>query len=887
MARPFRVLKMDARAWSVPFLWLYRTRAGRDLLHLIFLLAVLMVVVRSVEDARWVPMPSLTLTVLLAVFASYLVARTPRRSAWAHLAANTAGVIVVYLLVIPLVDATSWMGRFPTMHTRMVEWWGAVVGKDASTDLLPVAVMLTAFTWLTGYLSAWVILKRRTIWLVVVPTGLGLIANLTWLPSNFLIYLFAYVAAVMLLAAHSQIMRREESRARVSGEPSGRAYLAGLAHALWTGALILTVAIALPALGWTNSTINDINNSIHRRVESLKTEFIRAFSIPAKTPSSLRFFGSVLPLQRQIPQGEDPIFIAEQSIPSYWPIKAYSEYTSTAWKLENTQFSETKSIEIQDNAFTALLLDTEDIENPELDEFISFDTPNVTTVDVLVDTPYFFVPHNVSGLDRRGRAEVHDDKEYRINFLQQEENQDLAPNLRQWADLLTGSDNPQETLKASAIALPSYLTITRVTLERPQGKKETVAFGTTPEVDLDSVIQEIQGGAKLLSVDVQRVIPSESDTLSVRPEGWLRAGSTYRFQADPVTPTEGVLRTVDLAYPVWVKELYLGLPEKLPERVGELALDLTKDSNTSYDKAVAIEDYLRTYQYQTSHPNIEFDADAVDQFLFNTKAGPSDYFASAMAVMLRTLGIPSRLVLGYAPGEYNERINTFMVRDKDSHSWPEVYFPSLGWVEFEPSPIYNKRPRGVLEDSGEGSFPTGQSPSQTSSSSGSPDEIPTQEEESASAGGEEPSDESEPLGGEVDPSLNPLLEFGTPLGRDGAIFLATLGFLSVVTWLVWRRMLLVLNKAEASYLQLQRLSSFLGIKASPSQTPSEFGRMLSTIVPKVRHEVASICTAFVKHTYGRETFSALERLRLLRAWRNVRNGLLKELLREKKGIPSA
>ena len=83
----------------------------------------------------------------------------------------------------------------------------------------------------------------------------------------------------------------------------------------------------------------------------------------------------------------------------------------------------------------------------------------------------------------------------------------------------------------------------------------------------------------------------------------------------------------------------------------------------------------------------------MDYFLFESRESYSDYFASAMAMMLRTQGVPTRLVLGFGPGEADPEGH--LVRDRDNHSWPEVYFPGIGWAPFEPTPIYPVRPRGT------------------------------------------------------------------------------------------------------------------------------------------------------------------------------------------------
>jgi transglutaminase-like putative cysteine protease len=154
-----------------------------------------------------------------------------------------------------------------------------------------------------------------------------------------------------------------------------------------------------------------------------------------------------------------------------------------------------------------------------------------------------------------------------------------------------------------------------------------------------------------------------------------------------------VLREADLAQvPEEVMAQYTQLPESLPERVGELAATLTQQDASMYDKAKRVEAFLRSaaFVYETEDvPFPQANEDYVYQFLFETQRGYCNNFSSAMVVMLRTLDIPARWVKGFAAGEDLEDDATFfskVVRNKDAHSWVEVYFPDVGWVPFEPTP---------------------------------------------------------------------------------------------------------------------------------------------------------------------------------------------------------
>ena len=117
-----------------------------------------------------------------------------------------------------------------------------------------------------------------------------------------------------------------------------------------------------------------------------------------------------------------------------------------------------------------------------------------------------------------------------------------------------------------------------------------------------------------------------------------------------------------------------------------LARTLTASATNNYDRAAAIQSYLRNnFQYTLDPPDIEPE-DPVGSFLFRSKSGYCEYFAAAMAVMLRTLNVPSRLVNGFQTGSYNRIGKDFVVRARDAHSWVEVYFTGYGWIPFDPTP---------------------------------------------------------------------------------------------------------------------------------------------------------------------------------------------------------
>lgn len=154
--------------------------------------------------------------------------------------------------------------------------------------------------------------------------------------------------------------------------------------------------------------------------------------------------------------------------------------------------------------------------------------------------------------------------------------------------------------------------------------------------------------------------------------------------------TEGQLRPLDRMPPQIILDTYLQLPPELPPRVKSLAETLTGQEVTTFEKAQAIETYLRQFEYTLELPSPPNDRDLVDYFLFELQKGYCDYFASAMVVLARASGIPARLAVGYATGSYDYQRQVIVVTEANAHAWPEIYIESIGWIPFEPTASFSQ-----------------------------------------------------------------------------------------------------------------------------------------------------------------------------------------------------
>ncbi len=188
---------------------------------------------------------------------------------------------------------------------------------------------------------------------------------------------------------------------------------------------------------------------------------------------------------------------------------------------------------------------------------------------------------------------------------------------------------------------------------------------------------ELTGRLRFITYD-------QTQSLRNPAHGYAPFGYDVISDAELPSPTE--LRSASAELPNEIRLLYLRLPEKTDPRLAELAQKVSASATNNYDRAFAVQLYLRNnYGYSLDPPAIE-PQDPVGSFLFNSKTGYCEYFAAAMALMVRTLGIPSRVVNGFQTGSFNRLGGDFVVRARDAHSWVEIYFPKYGWIPFDPTP---------------------------------------------------------------------------------------------------------------------------------------------------------------------------------------------------------
>ncbi|MCH8190317.1 MAG: transglutaminase domain-containing protein [Chloroflexi bacterium] len=784
------------------------------------LLSALLVVVVAVQTSDWTdPMPRLWLVAPLGFLVGLGVAKI--RSPWPAqllliVVALAAGVAVAFWETAGTLSQGVLADRFDETVTRLEDWGRAIGGQGISNDRLPFTMILGALTWIMAFSSSWFLFRLRWGWAAIVVLALAILTNQTYLPnSHYPLPLTFFLLFSVLLIARVHFLDRVvawrelhlDARVGRTGFALNAAAMIGIVFALgW----------AIPTQKIVVQEIRDVYQTAREPWAGMEDDFERVFAgIPSKKATPLHSFGSALPLRGRISLGTAPLFTVTTDIPAYWRAQSYDVYQGQGWIATDDQRETLKGKDVYSASS-----DTGYRKREFLAQKVTLNS--ATNVIFAAGQPFEI---NISS-----EVDIATPREFEIN-LEGEAPSSLLPN-----DLAQAAERIAEA----------------------RGSLSETERLLPPET---RIVEERDG-----ALVVTRDPPAVPDILAVRSGKRLKEGSSYEVVSSISIATADDLRNDLAAYPKWVTDNYLQLPDSLPERVLQLAADLTGQADNAYDKSLAIADYLRQYTetFRIDAPPVN--VDAVDYFLFTQRAGYSDYFASAMTVLLRAAGVPTRLAAGYAPGVFDEASSTFTVRISDAHSWPEAYFPTYGWIPFEPSPSLVAIPRGSLE------------------------------EQAAFLDIEE----------EIDPAFDFLLEdlFGfddflqddfvlpeqaTDVGglfksvaikiglAVGALF-GLLVLLYVVAFMLWQVNFLGLPYAMGIYDRMAKLGAMLGISPNRYQTPGEYAALLASSADLPTEQTSTIAHGFMKARYAEQGTTGEDRLRIQQAWRPVRAALVKRLL---------
>jgi transglutaminase-like putative cysteine protease len=415
----------------------------------------------------------------------------------------------------------------------------------------------------------------------------------------------------------------------------------------------------------------------------------------------------------------------------------------------------------------------------------------------------------------------------------------------------------------------------------PPPESATLTYTVTPNIKADIMLTS---GSFVSSNKPVILEVSGGEVVGAISSYVINAGEHYTITTSVSQATPEELDHSSNDYPETILKTYLQLPQDFPQRISQLSANLTRDADTAFQKILAINTYLAKIPYQTNINLPPPGVDGVSYFLFTQKSGFCVHFASAMAVMLRSVGVPARLAVGYLPGEPGSKNGEYILRDKMYHAWTQVYFPDYGWVDIEATP--NNSPGAAAAASADQPLVS------NSAIAGLPQwDIWAQQaalygffgEPAARAGNSTLS---------AAPPRSPAgpWRFADELGKTilitgiVAFFLVLLAIpLLIFRSLFYRRIWRVNREslAPAIYDKLCQLGSLIDLGPRAQQTPLEYAAILAAEFPGDAAAVREITLAYQQIRYGHQEESGhvdlFDEARLLKARRIIYESIIKRM----------
>ncbi len=819
----------SAFRWLVNLLRIFRPSDGW--LATVLMVLNLMIVVWSVGTAEWVDTPNLVGLVFLAMMTGLILSRIP---VWGALllpiGMAIGGVVIVWRLV-NFESRTLDLANSAELWERLDLWVQAAKTGSINIDTVPFAFALMVATWSAGFLGVWMFARLKNFWGVFILGGAGLLSNLTYLPPKADVHLGLYLFTALLLVARVQsVRRRNQWRERNMGFDGHLGWLS-IWDSLFMGVIVLLVAFFMIPQGTKWQPTNDVYEFIRSPMLGWEDDFNRLFAgLPARRALGYRIWGDVMPFQGTINPTEAPVLQVESRLPMYWKARTYDTYTAKGWKSENT--------ELQPLGWVPSYTNSEAYQ--EQFEISYVVVPNY-------ETQQLFGSGQVIAASREVRVETYDSPRYIVNLTNPGVYDGLPPKLAEAAENLA---NVNESRRRAA-------------------SDSSLADGLPADFRLVEV--EREAGVATQAI-IAEAIPRQADVVSVRnADGRAKPGHAYQLTSNVSLATPEQLNRAGEDYPSWALVKYTQLPDSLPQRVRRLADDITAASTTPYQKAKAIERHLRTLPYTLSVEPPPYKADGVDHFLFTLGEGYSEYFSSAMTVMLRSEGVPARMVTGYTTGDKVSGEDIFIVTDSHSHGWVEVFFPQYGWIPFEPTP------GEVLP----GTF------------------IPSPVAEASDASNEITDDDLDEdcL---VDFDLEDCVFGNTSRSSDGVFFgtglfnqavrdalpwilavMTVVGVTAAIARVLWWRFMEPSTNPNTMYRRLAFLGALNSVSPTNHQTPYQYRSRLEEVWPQQRANLSAVIGSYVRSVYGKKDLSDGEQEQLVQAWLKLRIPLLLNVVRRR------
>lgn len=798
-----------------------RLRIGTDLITIILLMMLTTAVVGSLlrvgsSDRFTVLLP----LGLAGVLCGYLLARyqvsdylAHSIALWTGLAASLFAATTIQTNAGEIIDT-----RFGVYNRLLQDLVRSIFSRNGSTiDRDEMLVALGMVAWLVAYTATWIYVRRGWFWLAIIGPAVVMMVALhldqeqgVWQVSLFM------VAAIGLTARNaSGGWQGSWARRRI---PVTR----GLARRLTLLSLpIGAVAVLLAALVTpiahdfvsteTGSSMRNVWSNTQNSLSSLNP-------IGSESPSAYNSFDDTVEAGQQLKLGDDIVLTASLNAPKYIRVRSYNVYTGNGWSTDiastfNADGSNSGSVtkvtykpnqgvavsfaDLAEEQGTITVVLPINGTVPVIDNFSSAGDE----VFALMGWQQIQATYAVNSIDA---SSVPIDLQALVRAVQGQEFEiDEKTGDVQLTDATAAANFAREQSRVGPYPI-------QATLGEDNGDLLLTVSGRIPVYDdIERVITKADGG--------------DPGTYDVT--GWTSAASLEQLQQ------------AGRDYPVWVTNRYLQLGDSVTQRTRDLATQLVIGLGSPYDQAVAIEDFLRNnFTYEENSP--AFDGDMVDHFLFEYQAGRCEQYAAAMVVMLRSVGIPARIVGGYRESTETNDQGEYVYRAKQAHQWVEVFFPEYGWVEFEPTANQAVFDRGSADNQ-----------SATAEATVLPDDgtpIPDETPEPSP----EPTLESSPI--------PPALDLPDSSGGGGSTGLLIAGMLAIAAvagsiafgLFNWSWKLRGLSPAGSLLYRMQRVGGWFGISPGPSTTPAEYASRFGERFPSSAGAARSISDAYYHEQFG-------------------------------------
>jgi transglutaminase-like putative cysteine protease len=750
----------------------------------------------------------------------------------AHLFMFITGVAVALVSIEPRtlyqqVRSGEWQSIFDRYESLLRGFLSSIDSGDKfETDIAVFAIGLTM--WMVGYTAAWMLFRRGWLfWSVALPGAILLVTlalereRASW-PA--LIY---FGLALAIAAGQTAMSRTARWSARGIEQP----------RAFGRRSIVLGSVIAALAVGIGLYYSFDLDDRFKERAVNsgdriaawLDDRFDPSSSSPTAPQAVAGNYGAFsdqFKVGDGVPSGDSPIVIVQANSEEYLAAHRMNEYDGSGWRetASQTDGSTMPGSRLAFQPDQLMIIPRDQLQYRGQDEAVITLLQPTDRLLFTIDQHY---SASVPTLVRVGWDPI--DATYTVGQVDIGE---VPIDLRELVILLQTSEFVPQT----SAATPE--------LENPQAaaQRKRIEDRLLADYPVTTALSWADDGS--VQVHFSGRLPVYADVEAVY-SGDVLDDATYSVVGLIPQLTAADLEGASTSYPRYITDSYLQLPDTVTQETRDLANQIVQDAGATnpYDQAIAIQDYLRTnFTYDIEAGGAPDGRDIVDYFLFESKVGRCDHYSSSMAVMLRMLGVPARVVTGLAPVPYDSDMDGYVYRGRNAHAWVEVYFPGFGWVPFEPTPTQT-----AIDLDQPGNAPvTTPEPTPNPQATVAPDQStvePTPTATNAATPLPMPATtDTENNSGGSGVSNRMLMGLGA-----GALALA-----SIAGFFFWRRRntFAGIPIARANFGRLQRLGRFLGVDPAPELTPREYAVRFGSAKPKSAAGATRVAEAFTREQYA-------------------------------------